>query len=196
MCVSVADVFMFCCLLLTAFALVIEIWKRMRHTDYFWSRTLLISGALLVSLTGVFPAREARDNSAEQTTLKAGGKIHTAGIGLGVIIMVHVPEYVSAHRRLEGKRHTTAILCSLLPGMIGTDGAELLYTLCLWGLMAWFIGACACAARSQTAGEDLVWWWWWWWWWQQLRITSGRLPRIWGSIRGSNPTPLDEQGHG
>ena len=26
------------------------------------------------------------------------------------------------------------------------------------------------------------WWWWWWWWWQQLRITSGRLPRIWGSI--------------
>ena len=23
---------------------------------------------------------------------------------------------------------------------------------------------------------------WWWWWWQQLRITSGRLPRIWGSI--------------
>ena len=22
----------------------------------------------------------------------------------------------------------------------------------------------------------------WWWWWQQLRITSGRLPRIWGSI--------------
>ena len=28
------------------------------------------------------------------------------------------------------------------------------------------------AARVQTAGEDL-----WWWWWQQLRITSGRLPR-------------------
>ena len=25
----------------------------------------------------------------------------------------------------------------------------------------------------------------WWWWWQQLRITSGRLPRIWGSICGS-----------
>jgi hypothetical protein len=130
---------MFCCLLLTAFALVIEIWKRMRNTDYFWSRTLLISGALLVSLTGVFPAREARDNSVEQTTLEDGTLIHTAGIGLGVIIMVHVPEYVSAHRRLEGKRHTTAILCSLLPGMIGTDGAELLYTLCLWGLMVSFI---------------------------------------------------------
>ena len=38
-------------------------------------------------------------------------------------------------------------------------------------------GACACRARSQTAGEDL-----WWWWWQQLRITSGRLPLIGGSI--------------
>ena len=24
--------------------------------------------------------------------------------------------------------------------------------------------------------------WWWWWWWQQLRITSGRLPLIGGSI--------------
>ena len=34
------------------------------------------------------------------------------------------------------------------------------------------------AARVQTAGEDL----WWWWWWQQLRITSGRLPLIGGSI--------------
>ena len=33
------------------------------------------------------------------------------------------------------------------------------------------------AARVQTAGEDL-----WWWWWQQLRITSGRLPLIGGSI--------------
>ena len=93
-CACVADVFMFCCLLLTAFALVIEIWKRMRNTDYFWSRTLLISGALLVSLTGVFPAREARDNSVEQTTLEDGTLIHTAGIGLGVIIMVHVPESI------------------------------------------------------------------------------------------------------
>ena len=35
------------------------------------------------------------------------------------------------------------------------------------------------AARVQTAGEDL----WWWWWWQQLRITSGWLPLIGGSIR-------------
>ena len=34
--------------------------------------------------------------------------------------------------------------------------------------------------RAKTL--SLVWWWWWWWWWQQLRITSGRLPRIWGSI--------------
>ena len=39
------------------------------------------------------------------------------------------------------------------------------------------------AARVQTAGEDLVWWWWWWWWCaHQLRITSGRLPLIRGSI--------------
>ena len=39
------------------------------------------------------------------------------------------------------------------------------------------------AARVQTAGEDLVWWWWWWWWCaHQLRITSGRLPLIGGSI--------------
>ena len=138
MCVPVADVFMFCCLLLTAFALVIEIWKRMRNSEYFWSRTLLISGALLVSLTGVFPAREARDNSVEQTTLENGSHIHTAGIGLGVIIMVHVPEYVSAHRRLEGKRrHTKAILCSLLPGMIGTDGAQNCSTPCACG-GSWF----------------------------------------------------------
>ena len=39
------------------------------------------------------------------------------------------------------------------------------------------------AARVQTAGEDLVWWWWWWWWCaHQLRITSGRLPLIGGSM--------------
>ena len=147
-CACVADVFMFCCLLLTAFALVIEIWKRMRHTEYFWSRTLLISGALLVSLTGVFPAREARDNSVEQTTLEAGGRIHTAGIGLGVMVMVHVPEYVSAHHRLtsgtpsqnlpreegkgeKGRRECMhvmkAILYSLLPG-VGTMKA-ILYSL-------------------------------------------------------------------
>ena len=39
--------------------------------------------------------------------------------------------------------------------------------------------------RSTQNGraKTLWWWWWWWWWWQQLRITSGRLPRIWGSIR-------------
>jgi hypothetical protein len=30
-----------------------------------------------------------------------------------------------------------------------------------------------------------TWWWWWWWCAHQLRITSGRLPRIWGST----PTP-------
>ena len=36
------------------------------------------------------------------------------------------------------------------------------------------------AARVQTAGEDL--WWWWWWCAHQLRITSGRLPLIGGSI--------------
>jgi hypothetical protein len=39
--------------------------------------------------------------------------------------------------------------------------------------------------HSKRPREDLVWWWWWWWWWwcaHQLRITSGRLPRIWGSI--------------
>ena len=35
--------------------------------------------------------------------------------------------------------------------------------------------------RAKTFGGG-GWWWWWWWWWQQLRITSGRLPRIWGSI--------------
>ena len=35
------------------------------------------------------------------------------------------------------------------------------------------------AARVQTAGEDL---WWWWWCAHQLRITSGRLPLIGGSI--------------
>ena len=34
------------------------------------------------------------------------------------------------------------------------------------------------AARVQTAGEDL----WWWWCAHQLRITSGRLPLIGGSI--------------
>ena len=38
------------------------------------------------------------------------------------------------------------------------------------------------AARVQTAREDLVWWWWWWWCAHQLRITSGRLPLIGGSI--------------
>jgi hypothetical protein len=33
-------------------------------------------------------------------------------------------------------------------------------------------GACACRARIQTAGENLMWWWWWWWWCaHQLRIT-------------------------
>ena len=37
------------------------------------------------------------------------------------------------------------------------------------------------AARVQTAGEDLVWWWWWCA--HQLRITSGRLPLIGGSIQ-------------
>ena len=39
--------------------------------------------------------------------------------------------------------------------------------------------------RSTPNGRaKILWWWWlwWWWWWQQLRITSGRLPRIWGSI--------------
>ena len=36
------------------------------------------------------------------------------------------------------------------------------------------------AARVQTAGEDLVWWWWWCA--HQLRITSGRLPLIGGSM--------------
>ena len=37
--------------------------------------------------------------------------------------------------------------------------------------------------RSTSNGRaKTLWWWWWWWWWQQLRITSGRLPRIWGSI--------------
>ena len=35
------------------------------------------------------------------------------------------------------------------------------------------------ALHSKRPREDL---WWWWWWWQQLRITSGRLPRIWGSM--------------
>ena len=38
------------------------------------------------------------------------------------------------------------------------------------------------AARVQTAGEDLWWWWWWWWCAHQLRITSGRLPLIGGSM--------------
>ena len=145
----VADVFMFCCLLLTAFALVIEIWRTMRGTEYFWSRILLISGALLVSLTGVFPAREARDNSVEQTTLEGGRRIHTLGIGLGVLIMVHVPEYVWAHPRLRPRpghektrcdcacRYVEAILRSLLPG-IGTDGGELLYSIFLWGLIISF----------------------------------------------------------
>jgi len=37
------------------------------------------------------------------------------------------------------------------------------------------------AARVQTAGEDL-WWWWWWWCAHQLRITSGWLPLIGGSM--------------
>ena len=42
--------------------------------------------------------------------------------------------------------------------------------------------------RSTPNGRaKTLWWWWWWWWWcaHQLRITyctSGRLPRIWGSI--------------
>ena len=47
------------------------------------------------------------------------------------------------------------------------------------------------AARVQTAGEDL-WWWWWWWWWcaHQLRITSGRLPLIGGSIFGEATADL------
>ena len=40
-------------------------------------------------------------------------------------------------------------------------------------------GACACRARS-NGREDLVWWWWCA---HQLRITSGRLPLIGGSIR-------------
>ena len=39
------------------------------------------------------------------------------------------------------------------------------------------------SAPLQTAARRplvVVWWWWWWWWWcaHQLRITSGRLPRI------------------
>ena len=41
------------------------------------------------------------------------------------------------------------------------------------------------AARVQTAGEDL---WWWWWCAHQLRITSGRLPLIGGSIVKSYQT--------
>ena len=40
-------------------------------------------------------------------------------------------------------------------------------------------GACACRARSNGRRRTL---WWWWWWWQQLRITSGRLPLIGGSM--------------
>ena len=37
---------------------------------------------------------------------------------------------------------------------------------------------------TQNGRAKTLWWWWWWWWWcaHQLRITSGRLPRIWGSI--------------
>ena len=38
--------------------------------------------------------------------------------------------------------------------------------------------------RSTQNGRAKTLWWWWWWWWQQLRITSGRLPRIWGSKYG------------
>ena len=36
--------------------------------------------------------------------------------------------------------------------------------------------------RSTQNGRAKTLWWWWWWWQHQLRITSGRLPRIWGSI--------------
>ena len=47
------------------------------------------------------------------------------------------------------------------------------------------------AARVQTAGEDL-WWWWWWWCAHQLRITSGRLPLIGGSMDFRlRPRPLE-----
>ena len=41
-------------------------------------------------------------------------------------------------------------------------------------------GACACRARSNGRRRTL--WWWWWWCAHQLRITSGRLPLIGGSI--------------
>ena len=35
---------------------------------------------------------------------------------------------------------------------------------------------------TQNGRAKTLWWWWWWWCAHQLRITSGRLPRIWGSI--------------
>jgi hypothetical protein len=37
--------------------------------------------------------------------------------------------------------------------------------------------------RVARYGRAKTLWWWWWWCAHQLRITSGRLPRIWGSIR-------------
>ena len=45
--------------------------------------------------------------------------------------------------------------------------------------------------RAFKRPAKTLWWWWWWWWWQ-LRITSGRLPLIGGSIK--DITPADSTG--
>ena len=49
---------------------------------------------------------------------------------------------------------------------------------------------------TQNGRAKTLWWWWWWWWWQQLRITSGRLPRIWGSTIPLCWSPIPTQKHG
>ena len=84
------------------------------------------------------------------------------------VILIGVP---SAQRDLPGLKRSGAMLACFLR-CFGKVERQDIYTITF--------GACSVARAGQT---------WWWWWWQQLRITSGRLPLIGGSMTLSFSIP-------
>ena len=94
-------VFMFSALLLTSFALCTHAWQNMRSGQRPCARFLIITGCLLLTLTGFFPATDPYKDSTQVHTATTGGSLHVVGVTVGSLLLSNVPDWLANESTLR-----------------------------------------------------------------------------------------------